>query len=97
MADDRYAASAPSASCRGLAVDVVSGAARGVVGAMAMTGMRVITTELGLVEQTAPEAMSRQHARGLRNVIRRVAHRRGSVLLAAVLVSLSAVRSLLPL
>jgi hypothetical protein len=36
--------------------DVLSGAACGAVGAMAMTGMRVITTELGLVEQTPPMA-----------------------------------------
>jgi hypothetical protein len=45
--------------------DVLTGAVRGVVGAMAMTGMRVITTELGLVEQTPPQAVSRQRARGL--------------------------------
>lgn len=38
--------------------DVVSGAAWGTVGAMAMTGIRVITTELGLVEQTPPQAVS---------------------------------------
>jgi hypothetical protein len=55
--------------------DVLSGAARGVVGAMAMTGMRVITTELGLVEQTPPQAMSRQRARGLRRLVRRVPRR----------------------
>ncbi len=29
--------------------EVLHGAARGAVGAMAMTGMRVLTTELGLV------------------------------------------------
>jgi hypothetical protein len=34
--------------------DVLSGAACGTIGAMAMTGMRVLTTELGLVEQTPP-------------------------------------------
>jgi len=51
--------------------DVLSGAACGAVGAMAMTGMRVITTELGLVEQTPPQAVSRQHARGLRVLVRR--------------------------
>ena len=39
-----------------------------------MTGMRVITTELGLVKQTPPQAMSRQH-RGLRGVITRVPRR----------------------
>src|SRR5207248_10966009 len=42
---------------------------------MAMTGMRVITTELGLVKQTPPQAMSRQRARGLRGVISRVPRR----------------------
>jgi len=55
--------------------DVLSGTARGVVGAMAMTGMRVITTELGLVEQSPPQAMSRQRARGLRRIVRRVPRR----------------------
>jgi hypothetical protein len=45
--------------------DVLSGAACGTVGAMAMTGMRVITTELGLVEQTPPQALSTQRARVL--------------------------------
>ncbi len=51
--------------------DVLSGAACGTVGAMAMMGMRVITTELGLVEQTPPQAVSRQRARGLRALLRR--------------------------
>ena len=37
---------------------------------MAMTGMRVLTTQLGLVEQTPPQAISRQRARGLRAVLR---------------------------
>jgi hypothetical protein len=32
--------------------EMLYGAARGAVGAMAMTGMRVLTTELGLLEQT---------------------------------------------
>jgi hypothetical protein len=47
------------------------GAAGGAVGAMAMTGMRVLTTELGLVEQTPPQAVGRQHARGARALLRR--------------------------
>ena len=51
--------------------DVLLGAARGAVGAMAMTGMRVLTTELGLVEQTPPQAVGRQRARGLRALLRR--------------------------
>jgi hypothetical protein len=38
---------------------------------MAMTGMRVMTTELGLVEQTPPQALSRQRARGVRALLRR--------------------------
>jgi hypothetical protein len=61
--------------------DVLSGAACGAVGAMAMTGMRVITTELGLVEQTPPEAVSRQRASGLRALLRRAPpkQRRGLV------------------
>ena len=61
--------------------DVLSGAACGAVGAMAMTGMRVITTELGLVQQTPPDAVSRQRARGLRALLRRAPRkqRRGLV------------------
>lgn len=51
--------------------DMLSGAACGTVGAMAMTGMRVITTELGLVEQTPPQAVGRQRARGIRALLRR--------------------------
>jgi hypothetical protein len=61
--------------------DVLSGAACGAVGAMAMTGMRVLTTELGLVEQTPPQAVSRQHARGMRALLRRAPRkqRRGMI------------------
>jgi hypothetical protein len=63
---------APDATGVGSRVgDVISGTACGTVGAMAMTGMRVITTELGLVEQTPPQALSRQRARGLRALVRR--------------------------
>src|SRR5471030_550540 len=61
--------------------DVLSGAACGSVGAMAMTGIRVMTTELGLVEQTPPQAVSRQRARGLRALVRRAPRkqRRGMI------------------
>jgi hypothetical protein len=55
--------------------DVLHSAARGAVGAMAMTGMRVMTTELGLLEQTPPKAVSRQRARGLRALLRRAPRR----------------------
>jgi hypothetical protein len=50
---------------------------------MAMTGMRVITTELGLVEQTPPEALSRQRARGVRALLRRAPRRQRRGLIEA--------------
>jgi hypothetical protein len=46
---------------------------RGAVAAMAMTGMRVLTTDLGIVEETPPQAILKQRAAGL---IRRVPRRR---------------------
>jgi len=50
------------------------GAGRGAVAAMAMTGMRVLTVDLGLVHQAPPDAITKQKARGL---LRRVPrHRR---------------------
>lgn len=72
MENGEHGASGPPKTERGSRVgDVISGAACGAVGAMAMTGMRVITTELGLVEQTPPQALSRQRASGLRALVRR--------------------------
>jgi hypothetical protein len=61
--------------------EMLYGAARGAVGAMAMTGMRVLTTELGLVEQTPPQAVGRQRARGARALLRRAPrkHRRALI------------------
>ena len=46
-----------------------------------MTGMRVLTTELGLVEQTPPQAVGSQRARGARALLRRAPRkqRRGLV------------------
>ncbi len=41
------------------------GVVRGTVAAMAMTGMRQVTTGLGLVEQTPPDAIFKQRAPGL--------------------------------
>jgi hypothetical protein len=46
---------------------------RGTIAAMAMTGMRAFTVDLGIVEQTPPEAILKQKARGL---IRRVPRKR---------------------
>jgi hypothetical protein len=53
--------------------DTLEAGARGAVGAMAMTGMRVLAVELGIVDQTPPQAMARQRAHGL---LRRVPRRR---------------------
>lgn len=63
MGPDSEAPQGPDAGSR--LGEVLRGAARGAVGAMAMTGMRVLTTELGLVEQTPPQAIGRQRARAL--------------------------------
>jgi hypothetical protein len=41
--------------------------ARGVLGAMAMTGVRQLTADLGLVRSTPPEMLAK-HARGLRRI-----------------------------
>ncbi len=45
--------------------EVLHAAARGTVGAMAMTGMRMLTVSLGIVEQAPPQAIFKQKARGL--------------------------------
>jgi hypothetical protein len=45
--------------------EVVHAAGRGVVGAMAMTGMRAFTVNVGIVEQTPPQAILKQKARGV--------------------------------
>jgi hypothetical protein len=63
--------------------EMLHGAARGAVGAMAMTGMRVLTTELGLVEQTPPQAVGRQRARGARALLRRAPRKQRRGLLEA--------------
>ncbi len=43
---------------------VASGLVRGAVAAMAMTGMRQVTTGFGLVDQTPPDAIFKQRASG---------------------------------
>ena len=61
--------------------EVAHAALRGAVAAMAMTGMRTLTQDLGLVGEPPPQAIIRQRARGvLRSVPRR--HRRGAIELA---------------
>jgi len=60
---------------------VAHAALRGGVAAMAMTGMRVLTTELGLVEEPPPQAIFRQRARGLLRLVPR-GRRRAAIELA---------------
>ncbi len=50
---------------------------------MAMTGMRVLTIELGLVKQTPPQAVGRQRARGARALLRRAPRRQRRGLIEA--------------
>jgi hypothetical protein len=51
--------------------EVAHAAGRGVVGAMAMTGMRAFTVGLGIVDQTPPRAILKQKARGLMALVPR--------------------------
>jgi hypothetical protein len=45
--------------------EVAHAAGRGAVAAMAMTGMRAFTVNVGIVEQTPPQAILKQKARGI--------------------------------
>ena len=45
--------------------DVLDGAMRGTVAAMAMTGMRVLTVSLGLVKEPPPQQVFRRRATGV--------------------------------
>jgi hypothetical protein len=60
---------------------VAHAALRGGVAAMAMTGMRVFTVSLGLVEEPPPQAIFRQRARGLAKLVPRK-RRRAAIELA---------------
>jgi hypothetical protein len=53
--------------------EVVHASLRGAIAAMAMTGMRAFTVDIGIVDEDPPRAILRQRARGL---IRRVPRRR---------------------
>ncbi len=57
-----------------LGTDVAHSGLRGVIAAMAMTGMRTFTVDLGIVEQTPPQAIAKQ--RRARGVLRRVPRKR---------------------
>jgi hypothetical protein len=50
---------------------VAHAALRGAVAAMAMTGMRVVTVSLGIVEEPPPQAIFRQRAKGLLRMVPR--------------------------
>ena len=61
--------------------EIAHAAVRGAIAAMAMSGMRVLTLELGLLKETPPQGLVRQRARWLiRRAPRR--HRRALVELA---------------
>jgi hypothetical protein len=61
--------------------EVAHASLRGAIAAAAMTGMRAFTVDLGLVDQTPPQAIARQRAQGL---LRRVprGRRRAAIELA---------------
>jgi hypothetical protein len=61
--------------------DVLHTTLRGVIGAMAMTGMRQFTSALGLVDETPPESILRRQTKGL---LRLVPRRRRRVAVTAV-------------
>ena len=65
----------------GHASDIAHASLRGAVAAAAMTGMRAFTVDAGLVEQTPPQAIAKQRAKGL---LRRVprGRRRAAIELA---------------
>jgi hypothetical protein len=65
----------------GHVAEVAHASLRGAIAAAAMTGMRAFTVDLGLVDQTPPQAIARQRARGL---LRRVprGRRRAAIELA---------------
>jgi hypothetical protein len=68
--------------------EVAHGGLRGAIGALAMSGFRTFTVDLGLVKQTPPEAMAKQRARG---VLRTVPRKRRRVAIEAMHVSYGAV------
>jgi hypothetical protein len=51
--------------------EVLHAGFRGAVAAMAMTGMRALTVNLGIVKQTPPQAIFRQKARGVMALVPR--------------------------
>ena len=55
--------------------ELAHGALRGAIGAMGMTGLRRVTVDLGIVQETPPDAILRRRAKGLLKRLPR-SHRR---------------------
>ncbi len=53
--------------------ELVHAGIRGAIGAMAMTGMRTLTVEMGIVKETPPQAIARRRAQGF---LRRIPRKR---------------------
>ena len=49
----------------GHAAEIAHASLRGAIAAAAMTGMRAFTVDVGLVDQTPPQAIAKQRAKGL--------------------------------
>ena len=64
---------------------VVRSTLRGVVGSMAMTGMRKVTENLGLIEETPPKAIFRQKTKKQARPLERAALAADHALFGAVL------------
>lgn len=56
------------------ATEIAHGAMRGAIGAMAMTGMRTFTKDIGILRQTPPEAIAKK--RRTTGVLSRVSRKR---------------------
>lgn len=65
----------------GKAGEIARGALRGMIGAMAMTGLRSFTVSAGLVEEPPPRAILRQKSKGLFRVMPKRFRRAGQELL----------------
>ena len=70
----------PAAERPSTADEIAHGALRGVIAAMAMTGMRSFTISTGLVEEPPPRAILRQKSKGLFRVVPRRFRRAGQEL-----------------
>jgi hypothetical protein len=68
--------------------EVAHGSLRGAIGALAMSGFRTFTVDLGLLKQTPPEAIAKQRAHG---ILRMVPRKRRRVAIEAMHVGYGAV------